>query len=55
MRSDLPELQAHVEHRLVHNAYALCDQNQVRTARLLGISRSRWVSLTDRGGVRLIR
>ena len=62
MRSDLPELQAHVEHRLIHNAYALCDQNQVRTARLLGISRNvlraqliRFGYLTQTGERRAVR
>jgi hypothetical protein len=40
MTRDTPGLQAHVEQRLVHNAYELCDRNQVRTARLLGISRN---------------
>ena len=62
MRSELPELQAHVEQRLIHNAYALCDQNQVRTARMLGISRNvlraqliRFGYLTQTGERRAVR
>jgi sigma-54-specific transcriptional regulator len=62
MRSGLPELQAHVEQRLIHNAYALCDHNQVRTARLLGISRNvlraqliRFGYLTQTGERRAVR
>jgi len=35
-----PGLHALVERRLVDNAYDLCERNQVRTARLLGISRN---------------
>ena len=40
LRRGGPELQARVEHRLVHVAYELCAHNQVRTARLLGITRN---------------
>jgi len=56
------DLQAHVEHRLVHAAYALCQDNQVRTARLLGISRNvlraqllRFGYLTPTGERRAVR
>ncbi len=40
LRRGVPSLQATVEQRLVHAAYKLCGHNQVRSAQLLGISRS---------------
>ena len=56
------DLQSHVEHRLVHAAYAMCQGNQVRTARLLGISRNvlraqllRFGYLTPTGERRAVR
>jgi sigma-54-specific transcriptional regulator len=35
-----PDLYRHVEEELVRSAFAYCSENQVRTARLLGISRN---------------
>ena len=37
---NLPDLHQHIEHTVVREAYAYCHQNQVQTARLLGISRN---------------
>jgi sigma-54-specific transcriptional regulator len=40
MERNLPDLNALVEARLIHTAFDFCEHNQVRTARLLGISRN---------------
>ena len=37
---DIPNLFEHIEHRVLSAAYRRCEQNQLRTARLLGISRN---------------
>lgn len=37
---DVPNLFEHVESTLVNTAYQFCDHNQVRTAKILGISRN---------------
>jgi sigma-54-specific transcriptional regulator len=37
---NLPELHARVEEALVRSAYRFCHQNQLQTARLLGVSRN---------------